>query len=403
MNPKVAYVLKWYPRLTETFILNEILAHEAADEGVSIFALSTPKESHFQDLLSRVRAPVTYLPEQTSTGDELWAALHNAKQMFEHKWSALFDSPPASMHLVVPAIALAREVRSGAITHLHAHFARDATAVARLAAKLTHIGYSFTAHAKDIFHETVKADDLKEKTSDATAVITVSDFNVRYLRSHFGVSSQRIHRINYGLDLKRFPYVSPESRRPTVVAVGRLVEKKGFCVLIDACARLAQNGCEFNCQIIGGGVLEHSLRSQIARLGVQDRVALLGPLSQHEVIQYVQKASILAAPCVVAPDGDRDGLPNVLIEAMALGTPCIATNVGGLPELVIHEKTGLMVEPFDVDGLALAIERLLKERALRIDLAIAARRLVESDFNIVENAARLRDVFAASRRKHPCL
>jgi glycosyltransferase involved in cell wall biosynthesis len=177
------------------------------------------------------------------------------------------------------------------------------------------------------------------------------------------------------------------------VAVGRLVEKKGFAYLIEACGILAKRGRHFGCQIIGPGLLEPDLRSQIERLNLQARVELIGPRPQSEVFKYIQGAAVLAAPCVVGTDGNRDGLPTVLLEAMALGTPCVSTDVTGIPEVLHDGETGLMVSQHDPDALASAIERLLVDPALRVRLSTRARRLIETEFDIHRNTAHLRTIF----------
>jgi glycosyltransferase involved in cell wall biosynthesis len=171
------------------------------------------------------------------------------------------------------------------------------------------------------------------------------------------------------------------------------VEKKGFADLIDACAILANKGCDFHCEIIGTGELEDDLYAQIERLGLNDRVEMIGPRPQGEVIAHLQTAAVFAAPCVVGEDGNRDGLPTVLLEAMALGTPCIATDVTGIPEVLRDGETGLMVPQHDPARLADAIERLLNDRALGQRLATEARDLIEQSFDIHRNTAKLRALF----------
>jgi glycosyltransferase involved in cell wall biosynthesis len=257
---------------------------------------------------------------------------------------------------------------------------------------LARVPFSVTAHANDIFNVRVQADDLRRKLSDAAAVVTVSDYHVRYLQSALGAAT-RLERVYYGLDLDRFPFQSPQERPARIVAVGRLVEKKGFADLVNACAILARRGRRFSCQIIGTGALEASLRAQIARCGLERCVELLGPRPQPDVITSVLGAAAMAAPCVVGADGDRDGLPNVVLEAMALGTPCISTDVTGIPEVLRDEETGLRVPQHDPAALAMAIERLLGDSALRVRLAANARRLIEAAFDIHRNAESLRAVF----------
>jgi glycosyltransferase involved in cell wall biosynthesis len=184
------------------------------------------------------------------------------------------------------------------------------------------------------------------------------------------------------------------------VGVGRLVEKKGFVDLIEACAILADEGRTFTCQIVGTGEKEVELRMRIAHLGLEDRVELLGPRPQSELVRLVHDAAVLAAPCVVGADGNRDGLPTVLLEAMALGTPCVSTDVTGIPEVIRGGETGLVVSQGDPGALAAAIGRLLQETDLRVRLADRARRLVEAKFDVNRNAAQLREVFQSADKAH---
>jgi colanic acid/amylovoran biosynthesis glycosyltransferase len=293
-------------------------------------------------------------------------------------------------------VRLAREVHLKGIHHLHAHFATSATTVGRLAANFAGVPYTFTAHAKDIFHESIQPDDLRRKLYDAAAVITVSDYNVEYLRQMHGPAAARVQRIYNGLDLERFPYEAPHDRPPRIVSVGRLVEKKGFADLISACTILAKRGCHFSCQIIGTGELEANLWAQIEQLGLQTKVQLMGPRPQSQVIKYIQNAAVFAAPCVVGTDGNRDGLPTVLLESMALGTPCVSTDVTGIPEVLHDGETGLLVPQHHPAALATAIERLLADPALRVRLTARARCLIEAEFNIHRNSAHLHDIFQAA-------
>jgi colanic acid/amylovoran biosynthesis glycosyltransferase len=392
---RVGYVLKRYPRYSETFIVNEILAHEAAGLELEIFSLYPPNDSHFQDAIARVRAQVTYLPVYGVKAADFWSALEEAGSVLPGVWGALREANGEDARDVHQALLLAKAVHSRGIGHLHAHFGSAATTVARLAARFAGVPYSFTAHAKDIFHESVRPEDLARKLNDAAAVVTVSDYNLSYLSEVYGPAAARTRRIYNGLDLDLFPFSEPLDRRPLIVGVGRLVEKKGFADLVEACALLHARGIDFQCRIIGTGELEAGLREQIERLGLRGRVELLGPRPQQEVIEQIRQAAVFAAPCVVGTDGNRDGLPTVLLEAMALGAPCISTAVTGIPEVLRDGDTGLMVPEHDPAGLAAAIERLLADDGLRVRLATAARALIEREFDIHRNAARQRDLFGA--------
>jgi colanic acid/amylovoran biosynthesis glycosyltransferase len=395
----VGYVVKRYPRFSETFIVNEILAHERAGLQLKIFSLRPSFDTHFQDGIARVRSPVIYLPGEGVKANELWSAMHAAAAGSLGFWDVLETAGSVPVNEVFQAIVLARHVRTQGIEHLHAHFATSATTVTRLAARFAGISYSFTAHAKDIFHEEVSTKDLAEKLRDAAAVVTVSDYNVRYLKEQFGEDAQHVVRIYNGLDLEAFPYFAPNERPRRIISVGRLVEKKGFLDLVEACRLLAHRGCNFTCQIVGSGELESQLADQIRQFDLEGKVFLLGPRPQSEVIELVRGSAAFAAPCVVGEDGNRDGLPTVLLEAMALGTPCVSTDVTGIPEILHHGKTGLMVPQRDPLALSQALERLLIDSELRVCLAAQARSLIESRFNGQDNAARVRECFRLAGRR----
>jgi colanic acid/amylovoran biosynthesis glycosyltransferase len=393
MKLKIGYVLKMYPRYSETFIVNEILAHEAAGIEIEIFSLRSPVDTHFQDIISRVRAPVTYLPSATPKIPDFWAALQRANQVTAGLPCMLDTAWGEEAGDVYQAVILAEMARQRGLDLLHAHFASASTTVASLAARLSGLPYTFTAHAKDIFHESVLPDDLRRKLATAAAVITVSDYNVAYLRETYGAAAAGVQRVYNGLDLSRFQYAPPHHRSPLIISVGRLVEKKGFPDLIDACAILARQGCDFHCQIVGTGPDETELRFRIAMLGLEDRVELLGPRPQAEVTGLIQAAAAFVAPCVIGADGNRDGLPTVLLEAIALGTPCVSTDVTGIPEVVHDGETGLIVPQHSPLAVATAVERLLEDSRLRVALAGQARQYIEECFDIRHNAAELRSIF----------
>ena len=390
----VGYVVKRYPRFSETFIVNEILAHEAAGTQVSIFSLRPPMDPRFQGDLARVRAPVTYLSgAQSLRARDFWRNQQHLFRALPGSMERLQAFAGEEVTEVGQAMELALRVQALGIHHLHAHFATSPASVTRMAARLAEIGYTFTAHAKDIFHESVDPDDLETKLRDATGVVTVSDFNVADLVRRFPSARGRIRRIYNGLDLATFPFHQGPRNSRQVVAVGRLVEKKGFEVLVDACAQLEARGTRFSCTIIGGGELEGSLRARIKACGLEDRVHLAGPLPRDEVMKALARGQVLAAPCVEGSDGNRDGLPTVLLEGMAVGIPCVSTPVTGIPELVRDADTGLLTETGDAKSLAAALERLLEHPDEGAELARRARQTIESDFDIHRNTAALREVF----------
>jgi colanic acid/amylovoran biosynthesis glycosyltransferase len=390
---QVAYILKRYPRFSETFVVSEILAHEAAGLDIAIYALRPPIDPHFQDIIARVRAPVAYLSAKDLRGSKFWQMLQEAAVALPDFWAKLHQAQGEDSQDLQQAIALAMTAQAQGITHFHAHFGTSATSVARLASLFSGIPYTFTAHAKDIYHEEVQPEDMARKLADAKGVVTVSDYNLRFLQAQYGPVAAGVQRVYNGLDLAQFPYQSPRLRPATIVAVGRLVEKKGFADLIAACGLLVQEKLDFRCQIIGYGELAETLQQQIDAAGLQPWVELVGPRPQAELRAIVQGAAVLAAPCVVGGDGNQDGLPTVLLEAMALGTPCVSTDVTGIPEVLRHGETGLQVPQHNPVTLAAALGHLLQDSALRVSLATAARRLIEADFDIHRNAAQVRQLF----------
>ncbi|GEC03615.1 colanic acid biosynthesis glycosyltransferase WcaL [Streptomyces spinoverrucosus] len=392
---RVGYVLKRYPRLSETFIVTELLAREAAGEDIAIASLGFARDPRFHPGIAAVRAPVTWMPEIHGT-PALWEVLRAAHRELPGLPAVLPELmalPPAE---AVQVLHVAGWVRSAGITHLHAHFATLATTVARLASALTGVPYSFTAHAKDIFHDSVDRVALRAKLADAHHVVTVSEFNARWLRERFGDAAARVHAVHNGLDVAGLPFSEPRVRGGRVAFVGRLVEKKGLADLIDAIALLRERGRPVPLDVVGGGVLDGALREQAQVLGLGDLVTFHGPLPSDRVRQVLREASVFAAPCVHASDGDRDGLPTVLLEAMAAGTPCVSTPVTGIPEAIVHGRTGLLVGEREPDALADAVLRLLDDAELRVRLAIAARAHLEERFDSRVQAAEL----ARLRRAH---
>ena len=393
---KVGYVLKRYPRLSETFILNEILAHEAAGLDLHIFSLREPEPGPQHEDVQRVRAQVSCLPIEPVNIRALGQALSGAAEVLEEDENTFAFRESKKLWSLWQAGQIARSVRELGISHLHAHFATEATAMARLAALQTGVTYSFTAHAKDIFHESVDMQRLQRFARDAAGIVTVSDFNVAHLNSVLDADACPIHRIYNGLDLSHFCCDDTPHEPGRIVAVGRMVEKKGFDDLLRACAIMKSSGQSFHCALIGDGEEREKLEHLHRELNLADCVELTGALPREDVVARVRRASVMAVPCVVGEDGNRDGLPTVLVEAMALGTPCVATPVTGIPEVVRHEQTGLIVPERDPASLASALSRVLSTPALARDLSARARRLIEDSFDLNENTAAIREMFEAA-------
>ena len=360
-----AYVLKMYPRFSETFIVSEILAREAAGEDLVIFSLRPSTDTRFHPELARVRAEVIHI-DRPSSARSFWQTF--AEAAAEPRVAAavpghLGELMELSHDDVIQALTLARLALDHEVTHLHAHFASVATTVARAASALTGIPYSFTTHAKDIFHEDVVLTDLARKTADADHVIAISEFNRRYLSTVLGPElADRIVVVRNGLELDRFPYRPRQGATgevPSLLAVGRLVEKKGFTHLLDALARLRDEGTSCRLDLVGTGPLEEELRAQSRTLGLDELVTFHGALTQAEVRDMLTDHDILVSPFVIGSDGNADGLPTVLLEGMATGIPCIAGAVTAVPEVIDHGRTGWLVDGTDEQNIASTIAEVV--------------------------------------------
>lgn len=392
-EPVTAYVLKMYPRFSETFIVSEILAREAAGERIEIFALRPTTDARFHPELARVKAPVTYLGRpQSSSG--VWECFRTAASagLADGISRALEELAAADPDDAVQAINLATELQHRNVRHLHAHFATAATAVARLTSAITGIPYSFTAHAMDIFRDTVSPEDLRAKLAAAHHVVTISDYNLQYLRRHFPQQAHRLRLVRNGLELARFPYRDPRPVDGAVrlAAVGRFVEKKGFQHLLPAVASLIGSGVRADVRIAGTGVMVQELQSTINRLGLDTHVRMLGPQTQDQIHELLDWADVFVAPCVVGSDGNADGIPTVLLEAMATGTPCVSTAVTGIPEVIRDGRTGVLVASGDPVLLAEAIRRITSSAVDRTLLARNARALIEQEYDGGRQAVALR-------------
>ncbi|HUG27808.1 MAG TPA: glycosyltransferase family 4 protein, partial [Gemmatimonadales bacterium] len=383
--PVVGYVLRKFPVLSETFILNEMLELEAQGVRLEIFTLRPTNDPRFHEDLSRLKARVTYVPGL----DELTRLVrHHGRLARQHRRLYLrtlgFTASrfrPTLLWRFLQAGYIANEARRLRVTHLHAQFANHPTTVAMLAARLAEIPFSFTAHAMDIFKAQVDRQVLGRKIEAAQFVATVSEFNRTYLEDIAGPARQKIRLVPNGIDLQRF---APNGRPPAspfrILCVARLVEKKGHAVLLEACRLLKERGLDFQCDLVGKGALRPQLQAQIRRDDLQERVHLLGPATQGEVRAHYHRAHLYVLPCLVAADGNRDGLPVSLVEALACGLPVVSTPVTGIPEVVRDGENGLMVPSNDATALADAITGLIQNRDRYETLRQQARASVESRF-----------------------
>lgn len=413
-RPRIAYVLKKYPRLSETFILNEILGVEAVGIDVDIHSLRTPDDARFHADVSRVRGDVRYLPPFRA-GTAL-DALRSVAEFGDleplSRALAFADRLPAEKRtgILFQALHLASAIRTRGIDHCHVHFMTIAAQTTYLAHLFTGIPFSVTAHAKDVYRHTVDASLFAEIGAAATAVVTVCDANRAFIESRLTNGAPvRVERVYNGIPADAFraafdtAAIRPKPRQ--VVAIGRLVEKKGFDVLLDAFAVLRDRGVDFNGVFVGDGDQRGALEVRCASLDLDDRVAFLGARTRDDTLRELAASRLLAAPCSIGADGNQDALPTVLIEALALGIPAVTTPVGGIPEIVSDGEEGTIVPPDDPAALADAIAVILDDDDRHRAMAQRARAKCDARFHRDRTIPALLDAIGVARpaltRKSP--
>jgi len=410
--PRVGYVLKKFPRYSETFILREILALEAHGVPIQVISLNQPRDGRFHAGLARLGHTVDYLPEKAGSkalqaGRALLPTDARGRAVFTDLfWECIDRGDPALTGYLLQALHVAHRARALELDHLHAHFATSSSEVARMAARLAGISWSMTCHAKDIYADEVDRDGLDRKLRDAAFVVTVCEANRAFLVDRHPGSVDRLTVLYNGVDVDHVtaPAAELDAERfaspVDILAVGRFVEKKGFGLLLDALARLHATRSGLRARILGDGELLEPMRARVRELGLADVVDLPGAASSVQVRAAMRTATLLACPSVVAANGDQDALPTVLLEAQASGLPVVATDVGGIPEIVDGGRAGILVAP-DTDALADGIARLLDDPAARSRLVAAGREQVDRLFDLERNASRLAGLFAEASGVHP--
>jgi glycosyltransferase involved in cell wall biosynthesis len=411
----VAYVLKGFPRLSETFIASEIYRLERRGLPLRLFVLKQAAEPVVHSVSTSIEAPRVFLPQAAAISDISlwrWLSVHAgrfapslrrqfrrnparttraASQAFAHavraRKSALGWPRKSPLKEFLQAAALADAIHdAGDVRHIHAHFCHSATTVAWLASIMTALPMSFTAHAKDLYCDGLNpAGLLDRKLRAARFVVTCTDAARRFLQAR---TSTPVRCVYHGLDVEfaRMCDETAPARRPegavNLLSVGRLVRKKGHDVLIEACALLRRRGLAIRLRIVGeSDDQEDALRELVAARRLQDCVEFAGVMSRADLFQAYMRADVFCLPCRVLENGDRDGIPNVVAEAMACRVPVVTTTVSGLPELLDDGVHGMLVPPDDPAAVADAIARLHEDPALRRQITSRARARIREVFD----------------------
>ena len=430
---EIGYILKSYPRMSETFIANEIHLLEQLGLNLRLFSMLELTDPQRHAVVEATRAPIHYLPQLSSLSEvpfRTWLRL-NAPNFFASHWPLFKARPLQYVQTLLTAIRRAfqhhkgswwqpetsffkeflqagyiaqRVLKLGTIRHLHAHFCHTSTTVAMFASQLCGVPFSFTAHAKDIYVQALNPGDLlPTKLRRAQFAVTCTRANQTYLQT-LGVTETPIYTVYHGLDTQQFVPRTATTNKPeipVVLTVGRVVEKKGFPTLIEACRLLKARGVRFQCQFISGaGVREQEIMALIHELDLDDTVRMQPAVTQETLRQIYQQATLFALPCQIAENNDRDGIPNVLVEAMAAGLPVVSTNISGIPELIEQGVSGLLVPQKDARALADAITALLAAPELRQRLGQAAREKVCREFDAEANVRTLQQLFLTCLKVH---
>lgn len=403
---RVAYLVSRFPKLTETFVLYEVLAMRELGLEVELFPLRRERTTVLHAEAQQVVETARFTPLLFSW-QLVWAHLYfvvTRPWTYATTLATVLRANLGSPRYLAGVIAyfpkaglLAWQMQQLGIQHLHAHFASHPAAVAYIIHRLVGIPFSFTAHGSDLHRDRHM---LREKVAAASSVVTISQYNRHIIEQECGdESTPKIRVIHCGVDTDKFVFRSTESAFAReagpfkIVCTGTLHEVKGQTYLIDACRELHNRQLDFECHLIGDGPDRQSLQRQADEPGLAERIIMHGRLPHDEVAKHLQSADVLVAPSVPTNSGRREGIPVVLMEAMSSGVPVIASDLSGIPELVIDDDTGLLTPPRDAASLSTALIRVYSDPALRERLARRARLKVEEEFDLSMNARQLAACF----------
>jgi glycosyltransferase involved in cell wall biosynthesis len=401
MSDRVIYIVRSWPRLSQTFVVNEVLALERRGVELAIYSLVRSHEPIVQPQVDDVRAPVRYLEHQLAEPWTRRARVHLSvlaadASRYLHALGYCLRNPAlaagygesSTLGCFAHAVRIAAGVESMRAAgknpvRVHAHFAHDPALVGLLVSRLTGLPFSFTGHARDLLQ--IPAESLAARAEAADTLVTCCQANADHIDSVVPDGRRPpVLVLHHGVDLTRFRPTprDPAAPVPKLVSVGRLVHKKGYVDLLHALATVKESGAPFTCDIYGDGPLGGQLLALRSELGLAEQVRFMGARNSDRIRRALGEADAFVLTPQVMVDGDRDGIPNVLVEAMACGLPVVTTTAGGITELVRHGHNGLVCEAGDVPAIAAGVGRLLRDPGLRAALGAAARSTVEADYDV---------------------
>jgi len=380
-----AYLFERFPSFGQTFCYREVAELYRQGNTPPIFSIRNPRDEPPQDWDTRIVERVHYLPGEKELLDDVQRVSKKGR-LSPVIIAALDEWGRRSDFLrLYQAVYVGLRLQDLGIDHVHAHFAGMAARTAFWIAKFFPITFSFTAHANDIFAPRTFVIGLDKLVELARVIITETDYSEKFLRERFPNRADRIHRVYNGLNLAEFERGNFSCDPPLIVAIGRLITKKGFANLIRACALLLEHGRPFRCEIFGEGPLEDQLRAQIEGSGLKELVQLRGAKPQHELRERLAAANVFVLPSVPEAEGGMDNLPTVIMEAMATGLPVVSTRIGGIPEMVVDNETGFLLRSADPVALADAIEKVINDRSLGQKFGQAGLGRAQTLFSIEKN------------------
>lgn len=402
---KVAFIMSRFPKLTETFILYEIIALEELGLKTEIYPLlrerqpvSHPeaaqmvKRANFHPFLSLkiLFAQLYFMAKRPSAYLKVWL------EVISGTWGSL-NFLVGAIGVFPKSVRFAYEMQKKGVTHVHAHFATHPAVSALIINRLVNIPFSFTAHGSDLH---VERRMLDRKIEASAFTVAISEYNKELMVSECGEDLRhKIHVIHCGVDLDAFKEstkYNPQGQL-NILCVASFEEVKGHKYLIEACHFLKQNRVEFRCNLVGDGPLMQEIKGLVDRLGLTDECILHGPMSRKQVIAMLDSADIFALPSVPTKNGKREGIPVVLMEAMACGLPVVSSKLSGIPELVAHGESGLLIPPCDAIALAEAFYYLHCNPEQRTQMGTKGRMTIMNEFDLRANAAKLAEHFVQNR------